>query len=145
MTSLFVHGWLNRFDVSLEGTWSVISWAHMSLNSVYISFTSVLMECLLVKSSKNSNMDCFYTGMSALDQSQIFLCTRRWYLALTSESTYTISWSLIPGSGYHSCISNGLLVRNTIRTLMSLVGKSTTYSRPHLSAAWGTTTLISRL
>ena len=72
---------------------------HMSLNSVHIAFTSDSIECLFVKFSENCNMDCFNTGKSALDQSQIFLCIGGCYLVLTSESTYTISWPLIPGSG----------------------------------------------
>ena len=36
-------------------------------------------------------------------------------------------------------------MRNTSESLASLVEKSTTWSRPQLSAAWSTTSLISRL
>ena len=56
---------------------------------------SALIECLSVNSSENAFMSAFMLGTSALDHNNIFLQTGLWYLTLTFESMYTISWSFV--------------------------------------------------
>ena len=82
---------------------------------------SALTEYLSVNSSENAFMLAFMLGTSALDQNHIFLLTGLWYLTLTSESMYTISWSLIPGSDLQVRMREGILVRK-ISNKLSLVG-----------------------
>ena len=86
---------------------------------------SALIEYLSVKSSENDFMSAFMLGTSALDHNHIFPLTGLWYLTLTPESMYTISWSLIPGSDLQVWMREGLLVRKITNKLLSLVGKST--------------------
>ena len=82
-----------------------------------MELTSDLIEYFSVKVSEKSLMSFFKFGKSALVHSHIFLLTGLWYLALTSEPTKTISWSLTPGTGMQDCTREGLFVAKISRRL----------------------------
>ena len=130
LTLPFIHGWLRRVVVILEGTKADTISCNRDDNWHHRSSTGVEVVLDVVKLVENWLRWSLMLGRSAFFHRKIFLRTGFRRLAEASDTVKTISWSLTPGNGIHLETKDGLLVRNKSKVLSSLVGKSAICVKP---------------